>query len=707
VRIRARLHPAAEDGFTLIECLVASVLLVVGLLGTFAMVDQANSADGASASRESATNIGREFLETVRGDAYASVTSALLTTELQGMPGYQSGSSPAVIRRRNIDYTVTSSVLSIDDPKDGLASSTPPDNQPDDLKRITTQVSWSGRRAGTLSMTAMLSSSGAKIGIKINTFTMTSPASTTIDTTTTATQAVFSATATGASKIIFAVDGTDQPSTAVTPSGTCTGATCTKQFTWNFSSLSDGVYRITARTVDGSGVEGQPTPINVTINKNQRTAPCGVGSTATTGAGCLPVEGGYNYLPGTTTPIFELRWQANPQRNVIGYKVVQNGSNTPICSTDAQGNVTFDDGQPAGYAAGLESYACVDTSPPAPSTTPTKYDVYAVYANPSTGAMTNGPTYTVSQAGQGASSTTFSTVTKTFGMDPVTVQPAGCTDNLTDGFTGTTANSIPTGYGPGTFTWCMPPIDGAGGIFPTATSVQVQNTVSMSITGNMNSSKKTETCTVSWDVLKGVGGASIFPATGRATLTLVGGGALQQALANSDVVSPTPQTIPSGTKLALAVTLTGSNCASPRATILYGGQSTGVAGMAAPGSVTVEFYVGTPVPGALFSRPNPPTALSKVASGSDMQIKWSGPAPSGGNNVAFYRIYRDGQTYDRRYDTCDVGDLTSAGGCDNGNNTFTYTDQNTGGTAHTYWVTAVYGTSTTATMAESTLAAVP
>src|SRR4051794_23341939 len=267
------------------------------------MVDQANSAEGASATREAATNLGREFLETVRGDAYASVTPTLLSTELQAMPGYQSGTGPVVIRRRNLDYTITANVVSIDDPKDGLAASG--DNQPDDLKRITAQVSWTGRRGGRVNLASMLSSSGAKIGIKLNSFTMTSPSSTTIDTTTTATQAVFSASATGATRITFAVDGTDQPTTAVTPAGNCTGTTqpstpsaadgpthpppaappagtcpappCPKHSPWTFSPRGDGVSRTTARTVAGAGIAGPPMAINVAINKNQRTKPCGVG----------------------------------------------------------------------------------------------------------------------------------------------------------------------------------------------------------------------------------------------------------------------------------------------------------------------------------------------------------------------------------------------------------------------------------------------
>jgi hypothetical protein len=222
----------------------------------------------------------------------------------------------------------------------------------------------------------------------------------------------------------------------------------------------------------------------------------------------------------------------------------------------------------------------------------------------------------------------------------------------------------------------------------------------------MNANNSSNHCLVSWNATAGAGGASVFPAAPTATLDLDGGSARQEALNATTSLGATPVNIPSATRLALALKLTGTKCASSR--IVYGGQKSGQVSpvVPAPGTLTASFRVGTGTPSTLFARPNPPTATSRLASGSDMQVKWTGSA---GGNVAFYRIYRDGQTYADRYDTCDVGDLTSAGGCDNGNNTFTYTDQNTGGTAHTYWVTAVYGTgaSLTATMAESTEVAVP
>ena len=53
------------------------------------------------------------------------------------------------------------------------------------------------------------------------------------------------------------------------------------------------------------------------------------------------------------------------------------------------------------------------------------------------------------------------------------------------------------------------------------------------------------------------------------------------------------------------------------------------------------------------------------------------PDPDPGDSIAFYRIYRDGVTYDDRYDKTGDG------------STLTYTDSALDGSTHTYYVTAV------------------
>jgi prepilin-type N-terminal cleavage/methylation domain-containing protein len=87
--------------------------------------------------------------------------------------------------------------------------------------------------------------------------------------------------------------------------------------------------------------------------------------------------------------------------------------------------------------------------------------------------------------------------------------------------------------------------------------------------------------------------------------------------------------------------------------------------------------------------PNPPTNLTASADGGGTTLNWQAPVPpdpDSGDSIAFYRVYRDGQTYAARYDRTDSGSELS------------YTDSNTGGQAHTYYVTAVDGQ-----LAESTI----
>ncbi|MEJ7715468.1 MAG: prepilin-type N-terminal cleavage/methylation domain-containing protein [Thermoleophilaceae bacterium] len=55
-----------QRGFTIIEVLVAATLLVIGVLGTMAMVDSSNAETRLSGGREGATNLAREVVEGAR-----------------------------------------------------------------------------------------------------------------------------------------------------------------------------------------------------------------------------------------------------------------------------------------------------------------------------------------------------------------------------------------------------------------------------------------------------------------------------------------------------------------------------------------------------------------------------------------------------------------------------------------------------------------
>lgn len=77
--------------------------------------------------------------------------------------------------------------------------------------------------------------------------------------------------------------------------------------------------------------------------------------------------------------------------------------------------------------------------------------------------------------------------------------------------------------------------------------------------------------------------------------------------------------------------------------------------------------------------PLPPGTLSASTSNGNTVLTWGASAgdPDVGDQVAFYRIYRDGKAYDNRYDRTGTG------------NELTYTDTNTNGVTHDYSVVAV------------------
>jgi hypothetical protein len=83
----------------------------------------------------------------------------------------------------------------------------------------------------------------------------------------------------------------------------------------------------------------------------------------------------------------------------------------------------------------------------------------------------------------------------------------------------------------------------------------------------------------------------------------------------------------------------------------------------------------------LNTRPNTPTALSASTNADGATVlTWSAPVPADpnlGDSIAFYRIYRDGTAVSNRFDRTGLGTQTS------------YVDGHSGGSAHTYWVTAV------------------
>jgi type IV pilus modification protein PilV len=110
-----------EDGFTMVEIMVAMVLLVIGVLAMLVIVEGGLTSTSRTTAREQATNLARDLVERSRQVPYASTTlgaaPAALAAALPETPTVSGGTF--VVRRRNINYTVTVTACSIDSPADG------------------------------------------------------------------------------------------------------------------------------------------------------------------------------------------------------------------------------------------------------------------------------------------------------------------------------------------------------------------------------------------------------------------------------------------------------------------------------------------------------------------------------------------------------------------------------------------------------------
>jgi len=111
-----------EDGFTIIEVMVASVVLLVGIMGVLSIVIQADGVSTSNRAREQGIALQREVIEDARSIPYDALTQGTIVSKLQAQPGLAdstAGSSGWTIRRRNVTYTVAVGTCSVDDSNDG------------------------------------------------------------------------------------------------------------------------------------------------------------------------------------------------------------------------------------------------------------------------------------------------------------------------------------------------------------------------------------------------------------------------------------------------------------------------------------------------------------------------------------------------------------------------------------------------------------
>jgi prepilin-type N-terminal cleavage/methylation domain-containing protein len=353
------MRPSDEHGFTLIEVLVAIVILLVGVLGVVALVDGANAVTSRTKAREGGTNIARSIIEVSRSLRYRDLTAAELLAALDARPGLEdvSASPGHTIRMRNVDYRLTLTVCSLDDPKDNLGvhpsgvvfcadsevGTTLTDRNPDDYKRVRVTLTWTthGNEASVTQTSSIINPVGG-LGPSVVGLTLTSPGSASdplrIDSN--VTQASFTAvTSTSAADLRWSVDGNVQ----LKPDG----GPITWTFDWDFLDANgdiayhDCTYVIQAEAFDEQGRAGSPFARTVIVNRDV----------------ALPVEsldGGRN---GNGERV-DLQWDKTPECDVVGYRVYRDDD--PLFSSPELVTCT---GQIA--ATYTEELDCIDESAPA------------------------------------------------------------------------------------------------------------------------------------------------------------------------------------------------------------------------------------------------------------------------------------------------------------------------------------------------------
>src|SRR5947209_15800255 len=112
-----------EDGFTLIEVMVAVLVLVSGLLTLLAMVDVSNKTTATNRVRQESDSLAREVIENARQLGYSQlVTSTLAAALAPQVPGATLSGTKLLVARNGYTFPVSFNACSLDDPRDGYGS---------------------------------------------------------------------------------------------------------------------------------------------------------------------------------------------------------------------------------------------------------------------------------------------------------------------------------------------------------------------------------------------------------------------------------------------------------------------------------------------------------------------------------------------------------------------------------------------------------
>jgi len=343
----ARISLSDQKGFTIVEVMVAAILMAVGVLGTVTLIDQGNAKTVSTKAREAGTTLALEMIESARRIPYGELTPALMPGRLQAQEGLASVGAGSTwrIERRGFTYTVEeASVCSIDDPVDGSRTvatvgtfcagtdtSAQPDEDPDDYKRVIIRLSWSNGKGATETVRQSTLLHPGQVAPVVSNLRRTNPVPATAPVTS-GSSAQFSVDAPPAPvSIEWYLDGQFQTVVCALP---CPG---TSTFTWS-ADRQDGTYVVSAQAFDATRRSGGPRAITVRLNRNAPEAVSGLVGGRNGGLANQPV--------GRTLGV-DLEWQAGLEGDVEGYRVFRklNSSagytgGTQVCPPSGTGLVT-------------------------------------------------------------------------------------------------------------------------------------------------------------------------------------------------------------------------------------------------------------------------------------------------------------------------------------------------------------------------------
>jgi Tfp pilus assembly protein PilV len=323
---------AAEAGFTLVEVMAASLVLVVGMLSVGAVLQTGIKKTTLNQQRVAATNLARELTETARSANYQELTTSGAAAELQSINGSLASIAAGTwqVKRGSTVYTIGVSACTFDDPADKVAQLAPAnrcadnptsptgDANGDDFRRLTFQVTWTepgrGGRTDTFQQTTLVVNPAGGIGPRIVTFPNAAdvgPADT---------KARFTVTTSSAASVHWNTDDGVGEGDAQRAGGSYTSWT----IDWDLKSVGaagavlDGTYTVTAQALDDLGVAGDTKLATVVVN---RSAPFAVNGFA----------GGHDTRSGDWV---DLQWKLNAERDITGYEVTRDGGDGVMPSSD-------------------------------------------------------------------------------------------------------------------------------------------------------------------------------------------------------------------------------------------------------------------------------------------------------------------------------------------------------------------------------------